>query len=288
LVDIGSDTTTISVYSKNISRHLAVIPLGSNNITKDIASLQMEESDAEKLKLKYACAYTDNSDIDSSLMLTIDHDRQIESHKFIEIVESRLEEIIQNVRYQIPSDYYDKLLGGIILTGGGSNMKEIEKAFATHTNIEKIRIAKFVTQTIISSDASINAKNGTMNTILGLLAKGEQNCAGSAVDPNGEDLFGGTQQQTASTDRPARPTSERQTGVVLTEADKKAIEEAQRLREEAQKQKEEEEARIAEEEKKRIEEEKRKQEEEERRKRKENSMWNKFKKKVIDIVSESD
>ena len=245
-------------------------------------------SSAEKLKLKYACAYTDNSDIDSSLMLTIDHDRQIESHKFIEIVESRLEEIIQNVRYQIPSDYYDKLLGGIILTGGGSNMKEIEKAFATHTNIEKIRIAKFVTQTIISSDASINAKNGTMNTILGLLAKGEQNCAGSAVDPNGEDLFGGTQQQPASTDRPARPTSERQTGVVLTEADKKAIEEAQRLREEAQKQKEEEEARIAEEEKKRIEEEKRKQEEEERRKRKENSMWNKFKKKVIDIVSESD
>lgn len=288
LVDIGSDTTTISVYSKNILRHLAVIPLGSNNITKDIASLQMEESDAEKLKLKYACAYTDNSDIDSSLMLTIDHDRQIESHKFIEIVESRLEEIIQNVRYQIPSDYYDKLLGGIILTGGGSNMKEIEKAFATHTNIEKIRIAKFVTQTIISSDASINAKNGTMNTILGLLAKGEQNCAGSAVDPNGEDLFGGTQQQPASTDRPTRPTSERQTGVVLTEADKKAIEEAQRLREEAQKQKEEEEARIAEEEKKRIEEEKRKQEEEERRKRKENSMWNKFKKKVIDIVSESD
>ena len=124
-------------------------------------------------------------------------------------------------------------------------MKEIEKAFATHTNLEKIRIAKFVTQTIISSDASINAKNGTMNTILGLLAKGEQNCAGSAVDPNGEDLFGGTQQQPASTDRPARPTSERQTGVVLTEADKKAIEEAQRLREEAQKQKEEEEKKVS-------------------------------------------
>ena len=37
LVDLGADTTTVSVYSKNILRHLAVIPLGSNNITKDIA-----------------------------------------------------------------------------------------------------------------------------------------------------------------------------------------------------------------------------------------------------------
>ena len=52
LVDLGSDTTTVSVYSKNLLRHLAVIPLGANNITKDIASLQMEESDAEKMKIK--------------------------------------------------------------------------------------------------------------------------------------------------------------------------------------------------------------------------------------------
>ena len=44
LVDLGADTTTVSVYSKNILRHLAVIPLGGNNITKDIATLQMEES----------------------------------------------------------------------------------------------------------------------------------------------------------------------------------------------------------------------------------------------------
>ena len=49
LVDIGADTTTVSVYSKNILRHLAVIPLGGANITKDIATLQIEEGDAEKI-----------------------------------------------------------------------------------------------------------------------------------------------------------------------------------------------------------------------------------------------
>ena len=72
----------------------------------------------------------------------------MESRKFIEIVEGRVEEIIENVWYQIPSDYYDKLLGGLIITGGGSNMSNIEKAFMKHTHIDKIRIAKFVTHTI--------------------------------------------------------------------------------------------------------------------------------------------
>ena len=126
LVDIGADTTTVSVFSKNVLRHLAVIPLGSNNITKDIASLQMEESEAEKMKLKYASAYTDNNEIDDTLKYSIDQDRQVESRKFIDIVEGRLEEIILNVREQIPNEYYDKLLGGIVLTGGGANLKNIE------------------------------------------------------------------------------------------------------------------------------------------------------------------
>ena len=158
LVDLGADTTTVSVYSKNILRHLAVIPLGGNNITKDIATLQMEESDAERMKLKYASAYTDNNDIDNDLKYSIDTERQIESRKFIEIVEGRLEEIIENVWFQVPSEFYDKLLGGIILTGGGSNLKNIEKAFSNHTHVEKIRIAKFVTQTILSNNDDIKSQ----------------------------------------------------------------------------------------------------------------------------------
>ena len=67
-------------------------------------------------------------------------------------------------------------------------MKDIEKAFRNHTHIDKVRIAKFVTQTITSNIPEVNAKDGTMNTLLGLLAKGDINCAGNAIDPNG-DLF---------------------------------------------------------------------------------------------------
>ena len=233
LVDIGADTTTVSVYHKNILRHLAVIPLGSNNITKDIASLQMEEQDAEKMKLKYGCAYTENNEIDNNMKYSIDADRQVECRKFIEIVEGRLEEIIENVWFQVPNDLCDKLLGGIILTGGGSNMKNIEKAFSNHTHIDKIRIAKFVTQTITSSNPEINAKNGTMNTVLGLLAKGDISCAGNAIDPNG-DLFAIKQTGTINTEqRKARQATETDPGVIRTEREKQqAEEEARRKKEE--------------------------------------------------------
>jgi cell division protein FtsA len=262
LVDLGADTTTVSVYSKNILRHLAVIPLGGNNITKDIATLQMEESDAERMKLKYASAFTDNNDIDNDLKYSIDAERQIESRKFIEIVEGRLEEIIENVWFQVPSEFYDKLLGGIIVTGGGSNMKNIERAFTNHTHVEKIRLAKFVTQTIISNNEDIKSHNGMMNTVLGLLAKGDINCAGEEVDPNG-DLFRTKKEPvgTAVDARQPRQASETPQGVIRTENEKKAADEEKRRQQE-------------EEERARQEEEMRQQEEKERI-RKENSFWNK-------------
>ena len=265
LVDLGADTTTVSVYSKNILRHLAVIPLGSNNITKDIASLQMEEADAEKMKLKYASAYTDNADIDNNLQLPIDGDRSVDLRKFIEIVESRLEEIVANVWYQVPAEYSDKLLGGIILTGGGSNMKNIDKAFTNHTHIDKIRIAKFVNHSVTSSYADINAKNGMMNTILGLLIKGDRNCAGGEVDP--KNLFAQRQEDNIAATL-GRTDMPRKQGVVPTEAEKRQQEEELRRKEEEARRKKEEEER----------QERERQEEEARRlaqERKENSPLNK-------------
>ena len=266
LVDLGADTTTVSVYYKNILRHLAVIPLGSNNITKDIATLQMEETDAERMKLKYGSAYTDNSDIDNSLSLSIDQDRSIMSRDFINIVEGRLQEIIENVWFQVPNEYIDKLLGGIVITGGGSNMRNIESAFRNHTHIDKIRVARFITTTVHASQMEITAHNGMMNTVLGLLEKGDMNCAGEEITG---DLFGGTpadQPGTVAdplhkgTPRPITEISGK--GIVQTEEEKKKAEEEARRK------------RVAEEE------EQRRQEEEEaerlRREKRENSFWNKL------------
>ena len=257
LVDLGAETTTVSVYYRNILRHLAVIPLGGNNITIDIASLQMDDENAEKIKLKYASAYTDSKDIDENLKYSIDEDRQVDSKTFIEIVEARLEEIIKNVWYQVPSEYTDKLLGGFIITGGVSNMKNIEKAFKQHTGVDKIRIANFVQETINSNIPEITAHNATMNTVLGLIAKGDMNCAGDELT---SDLFAkenNTETTSTAVEAPKAPRSITETqgrGVVPTEAEKqKAEEEARRKREE-----EEAEQRAREEEERKLEEEKRK------------------------------
>ena len=257
LVDLGAETTTVSVYYRNILRHLAVIPLGGNNITIDIASLQMDDENAEKMKRKYASAYTDSKDIDENLKYSIDEDRQVDSKTFIEIVEARLEEIIKNVWYQVPSEYTDKLLGGFIITGGVSNMKNIEKAFKQHTGVDKIRIANFVQETINSNIPEITAHDATMNTVLGLIAKGDMNCAGDELT---SDLFAkenNTETTSTIVEAPKAPRSITETqgrGVVPTEAEKqKAEEEARRKREE-----EEAEQRAREEEERRLEEEKRK------------------------------
>ena len=231
LVDLGADTTTVSVYYKGILRHLSVIPLGGSNITKDLTCLQIEEADAENMKLKYAKAYTDISNIDPTLNYQIDRDRYVESKKFIEIVEARVEEIVENAWFQVPVEYSDKLMGGIILTGGGSNMPEIDKVFKTHTHIEKIRIAKFVSQTVNSKDPKITNHNGMMNTVLGLLAKGNMNCAGNEI---GTDLFSNTETTPINDQHktPRNPNETVGTGVVLTAAEKqKAEEEAKRKKE---------------------------------------------------------
>ena len=270
LIDIGADTTTVSVYSKNILRHLAVIPLGGSNITKDIATLQMEESDAEKMKLKYASAYTENNEIDNDLKYSIDPDRQVESRRFIEIVEGRVEEIVENAWYQVPSEYCDKLLGGIVLTGGGANMPKIEKTFQNHTHIEKIRVAKAPICTISGGNDDIKAKNGMMNTVLGLLIKGDVNCAGGEIDPQGT-LFPQTPIVTPETNelRPARKAGEIPAGVVLTELEKQKAEEEARMKREEEERKAREKAEAEAAEAERI--------------RRENSKWNKFKKGVLNF-----
>ncbi len=259
LVDLGAETTTVAVYYRDILRHLAVIPLGSNNITKDLTSLQMEDKTAEEMKLKYAAAYTDSSEIDMGKTYPIDHDRSIDMPKFVEIVEARVQEIIENAWHQVPDEYVGKLLGGIVLTGGGSNMKEIGKAFKILTHTDKVRIAGSVTTTIISKSPAITAKDGTMCTVLGLLAKGNMNCAGSEIS---DSLFQNEQPANNASAQPilTHSTTENGKGIIKTEAEKAAEEAAKRKQEEEEERRRQQEA---------------EEEEERRRKKRENSWFHK-------------
>lgn len=175
LVDFGADTTTVSVYKNNILRHLAVIPLGGNNITKDICSQQVEEEDAEALKIKYGKAYVEpTEEYDESKVYTLDNRCSIQAQLLEDIVEARMNEILDNVAYQIAqSGYENNLLAGAVLTGGAANISNMEEAFGKRTKIQKIRFAKETQHVLKGVEVS---KDGSNNTLIALLAAGKENC----------------------------------------------------------------------------------------------------------------
>lgn len=234
LVDLGADTTTVAVYHKNILRHLVVIPLGGSNVTRDIASQHIEENVAEEMKKTYGSAYSDFVDTNDAVQYNAGDDKTISNILFNDIVESRMREIIENVQNQIPKSYRDNLLGGLVLTGGGCNMKEIEKAFTMYTDIQKIRVAKFVLKSINSHIEEVASHNAMLNTAIAILAKGDMPCSGEAYNPN-DVLFNTEGEAAVDVNAPVAfevtPRTQRGSGVVVTQAE---LEDIERQRQEAE------------------------------------------------------
>lgn len=255
LIDFGADTTTISVYKNNILRFLTVLPLGGNSITHDITSLKVEEEEAERLKIKYGNAlYAEEEGEEAATCQLEDGSRTIELSRLNAIIEARTEEIIANVWNQIQlSGYDDKLLAGLIITGGGSNLKNIDEALRKRSKIEKIRTARFIRNTVHALSDDLMKKDGTQNTLFSLLSAGHENCC------------------LQETPRPEPQPHHQPEPVNMFEEDEnlKAQEAAAR---EAKKKRDEEDKRRKEEDRRRKEEEKRKKEEA-RRKKKEGPSW---------------
>ena len=186
LIDLGADTTTLVVYKNNIVRYLVTIPLGSNNINKDLATLPIDEAETEDVKLKYgdACQEFEASEESETQYYTTSDGRQIDVNTIKTVAESRMGEIIANVSSQIiNSDYSGKLLAGIVITGGGSNMKNIVKALTKNTKIDKVRVANKVNQVVVKTS---NASNFSMDstdttTIISLLLAGTVPCGGEDI-----------------------------------------------------------------------------------------------------------
>lgn len=177
LVDIGADTTTMEVYTNNILRKLVVIPIGSGNVTMDIANcLTIETEEAESLKLKYGRALLEDHDTAQHNILQLSHGREISESRLCEIIEARYEEILRNIWAQIEDDS-DKLTSGIVFTGGGAQVRYLTEAFQQITNRSKqIRIAKGLPTDITIGPNIYVPDNGRLNCILSLLLWGDQNC----------------------------------------------------------------------------------------------------------------
>ncbi len=202
LVDFGKDTTSVAIYSSKLLRRLAVIPLGSGNITKDIASVfKIEESEAEELKCKYGSAFSDKEtmEADADKKYNLKDGREITARELAEIVEARTEEILVNIEEQIKRSGLkadNDLISGAILTGGGANLSDLNKAFKQFTQIgtEKIKFAKTFSIPVNSKYVEIKKTDGMLNGILSAVAQGKENCVGEEIRDN-EGLFGGEENQ---------------------------------------------------------------------------------------------
>ena len=254
LIDFGADTTTISVYKNNILRFLTVLPLGGNSITRDITSMQMEEEEAERLKITFGnVMYEEEESEEAATCQLEDGSRTVELQALNNIIEARAEEIITNVWNQIQlSGYDDKLLSGIIITGGAANLKNLDTMLRKRSKIEKIRTARSIRNTI-QTDSDLIKKDGTQNTLFGLLFEGKENCC--LVEA-----------------RPVTPSQPVITEPVNMFEEDEALKEQEAAAREAKKKKDEEDKRRRDEDRRRKEEEKRKKEEA-RKKKKEGPSW---------------
>lgn len=129
LVDMGAETTTVTIYKDGHIQYFATLPLGGRNITRDIISLSLLEEKAEEIKVKTGDAFTKS---ESTLNLN-----GVRSSDVSNVIIARAEEIVINIIQQIHyADLKEKdLHGGIICIGGGAMMKGMLQLLKTKSGL---------------------------------------------------------------------------------------------------------------------------------------------------------
>ena len=135
LIDIGGGTTDLAIFKDGIIRHTAVIPYGGNVITEDIKEgCSIIEKQAELLKIKFGSAWPGenrDTEIVSIPGLQGRDPKEISLKTLSKIINARVVEIIEQVFLEIKnyghSDQKKKLIAGIVLTGGGSQLKHLKQ-----------------------------------------------------------------------------------------------------------------------------------------------------------------
>lgn len=128
MIEIGGGTTGIAVYTDGAIRHTAVIPIAGDQVTNDIAvAFHTPTPAAEELKKKYGCALAQMVDENQTVETPSMGERPprtLSRQNLAEIIEPRLEELLQLVQAELRSSGFEELIGsGVVLTGGSSRME---------------------------------------------------------------------------------------------------------------------------------------------------------------------
>ena len=135
LIDIGGGTTDLAIFKDGIIRHTSVIPFGGNVITEDIKEgCSIIEKQAELLKIKFGSAWpgeNKDNEIVSIPGLRGRDPKEITLKNLSKIIHARVVEIIEQVYIEIKNYGHEeqkkKLIAGIVLTGGGSQLKHLKQ-----------------------------------------------------------------------------------------------------------------------------------------------------------------
>lgn len=141
LIDIGGGTTDIAIFHDNIIRHTAVVPFGGNILTTDIKQgCMVMQHQAEQLKTRFGKAIAEEAspnEIISIPGLRNRSPKEISVLNLAHIIEARMQEIIEMAHNEIiVSGFENKLAGGIVVTGGGSQLSSVKQLFEYMTGLD--------------------------------------------------------------------------------------------------------------------------------------------------------
>ena len=174
LIDIGGGTTDLAIFKDNIIRHTSVIPFGGNIITEDIKEgCSIIEKQAELLKIKFGSAWpgeNKDNEIVSIPGLRGRDPKEISLKNLSKIIHARVVEIIEQVYMEIKNygheDQKKKLIAGVVLTGGGSQLKHLKQLVEYVTGMDT-RIG--LPNEHLAGNNSIEISNPTFATAVGLV-----------------------------------------------------------------------------------------------------------------------
>jgi cell division protein FtsA len=174
LVDIGGGTTDVAIYYDNILRHTAVIPFGGNVVTKDIKEgCSILQRHAEQLKIQYGSALGDIAPEDKVVSIpgiSGREPKEISFKSLAYIIQSRMEDIIEIINFEIQnSGYTDKLAAGVVITGGGAMLKHLTQLMKFKTAMD-VRIG--VPNEHLSGPARNEINQPMYATSVGLIMRG--------------------------------------------------------------------------------------------------------------------
>jgi cell division protein FtsA len=141
LIDIGGGTTDIAIFQEDIIRHTCVIPFGGNVVTEDISQgLGIMRKYAEKLKRNFGMAVASEADPNEFIEIQGMQNKapkDISRQTLAAIIEARMFEIIGLAWKEIQRvRYHDKLIGGIVVTGGGAELHGIQHLIEAITGVD--------------------------------------------------------------------------------------------------------------------------------------------------------